>query len=61
MEIEDIKRELAESKWMDKPEDSIPVATEELLAEIEKKARKMDAYLKRSLTERQHCGASAVR
>ncbi len=34
MEIEDIERELFECGWVCKPEDSIPVTTEELLAEV---------------------------
>jgi hypothetical protein len=39
MEREDMEEE---SGWVCKPEDSIPVITEEMLAEIEETARKME-------------------
>ncbi len=47
MEIKDMEKELAESGWVCKPENSNPITTETLLAEIEATARVMDANLKR--------------
>jgi hypothetical protein len=49
MSIEDMEKELAESRLGPKPGDGSPVTMEELLAEIEDNTRKIDTNLKRRI------------